>query len=887
MTRHCRGALFLLLAMLVLCASSCSDSEDREGSTIQAEEAGEATIYRDSFGVPHVYADTPGALFFGFGYAMAEDRLFQMEFTRRIGAGTLAEVLGADYLQYDQDARTYLQPDEWFEQSYRALEPEYQLIYQAYADGINYYIEQAREDPFKRPFECILMKIDLEPFTTTDLFKIGLFLADRWGTKGGSELENLALYEEWVRKYGEEDARRLLNDVLPQNDPEAYVSLPETTLQAAGRAAGPARSSSRPSGARPDVLRSIARRLGDFERMRDGFVRHASCAIAISPERSASGNVLMTLCTADGAEVHLNGAGFDVAGYTFPGNPALSAGRSTRYVWQTTVGFSDMIDTYAEKLNPENRYQYEYMGSWRDMERRTETIRVRNQAPVELEVCRTVHGPVIGWDPESNVAYAQRHAGSERGLAIVRTLLDMHRTRSFEEFERAVKTMEFNVNVVYGDDEGNIAYWFPGLHPVRPAHVDSRLPASGTGEDEWLGYIPQEELPYCLNPEQGYLVSWNNQPTRTWEAGDYGRWGKTFHVYKPVELVEADPSISWDELHEIHKQIARSWGHVEDSATKKDFYVPHLLAAAGEGGDPEVLEAVSHVQEWNGSYEDADGDRFYDSVGLTIFRKWMPLAVKRILADELGERSIEYGYDQALLLRALEGGQSAFPTAWDFFNGEDRNVVVRETVRDAVEELEAEYGTSDMSAWKHPIFWRDYTEDPMMGASALLGFVESVPHPGAADYTQFIELSRAGTTMETIIPSGGQSWFIDLLLRPSPHINDQAPMWAAFQYKPMHFERADVEANAESVKELTYPPSPASPCFIATAALGTDMAGKTDLLRTFRDTRLHSSEWGRRLVSAYYEYSPPWADAIRRHPWLKKIVSALLMPVVGFAWLLV
>jgi len=82
------------------------------------------------------------------------------------------------------------------------------------------------------------------------------------------------------------------------------------------------------------------------------------------------------------------------------------------------------------------------------MERRTETVRVRNAAPVELEVCRTVHGPVIGWDLENNVAYSQRHAGSERGLSIVRTLFDMHRAETYEDFDRAVRTMEFNVNVV-------------------------------------------------------------------------------------------------------------------------------------------------------------------------------------------------------------------------------------------------------------------------------------------------------------------------------------------------------------------------------------------------------------------------------------------------------
>lgn len=882
MQRHGSHSVSLFL-MAALALSSCSDS-DPSGTGAQ-QEIGKATIYRDSFGVPHIYAETLGALFFAFGYAMAEDRLFQMEFTRRVGAGTLAEVLGPDYVQYDEDARTYLPPDSWFEESFQALEPEYRLMYQAYADGINSYIELAKQNPLKMPFECILMQIDLEPFTTTDLFKIGLFLADRWGTKGGLELENLALYEEWIKKYGEEGAAELLEDVLPQNDPEAYASLPETALQTLG-SAGRAQRASRLPTVRPDILRNIAVRIEASAKVRDRFLGHASCAIAISPERSASGNVLMTLSTADGAEVHLNGAGFDVSGYTFPGNPALSAGRGRHYAWETTVGFSDMIDTYAEKLNPQNRYQYQFQGSWRDMECRTETIRVRNAAPVELEACRTVHGPVIGWDLENNVAYSQRHAGSERGLSIVRTLFDMHRAETYEDFDRAVRTMEFNVNVVYGDDQGNIAYWFPGLHPVRPAHVDDRFPASGTGEDEWLGYIPPEDLPHCLNPAQGYLVSWNNQPTRDWEAGDYGRWGKTYYVYKPVELVESDPSVSWDELHEIHKQIARSWGHVEDSATNKDFYVPYLLAAAQEGDDPEILEAVSYMQQWNGAYEDADGDRFYDSVGLTLYRKWMPLTVRRILGDELGERSIQYGYEQALLLRAFEGAQSGFPTKWDFFNGEDRNEVIRETLRAAIEELEAEYGTSDMTAWKHPILWRDFTEDPMMGAAALLGFVEPVPHSGAADYTQFLELSPEATRMETVIPSGGQCRFIDPLLRPSPHINDQAPMWANFEYKPMSFDRAEIEATAESVLELTYPPSPPSSCFIATAAFGLERAGKTALLRSFRDRWLQKSAAGRWLVSAYYKYSPALADTIRERPWLRKIVTILLMPTVGFAWLL-
>lgn len=808
---------FVTLLVLVPYTSAGAAAGDK--AQIWNKKGEKVTIYRDHFGVPHIYADTEGALFFGWGYAIAEDRLYQIEYMRRVAAGTFAEVFGPDYLAYDIGQRTFLRAEDWYEKSFRALGPNHQRLYQAYVDGVNYYIAEAKKNPSKMPIEFSLFGIDLKPLTTTEVLKIAQYLGVYWGSEGGHELENRALYDSLIEKYGKKKARIIFDDVLPPYDQESFTSVPASypwglhANKAADKGARKYYAYTNHPGAgatplpeiRPEIIKRRAERIERFALMRPALSNHASCAVAIAPKKTANGKVLMSISTADGAEVHLNGAGFEVTGYNFPGSISIGSGRSSTFVWQLTVGESDIIDTYVETLNPNNPYQYFYKGKWRDMERRTEIIKVKGSAPYELEVFRTVHGHVFDWDIANGVAYTLKIAGQE--FLVPEPITDAYRAKTFEQFEKVLSQMSFNYNVVYGDVDGNIAYWHFGLHPVRPTHVDPRLPARGTGEDEWLGYIPFNKLPHVKNPDQGYLISWNNQPTRVWPAADCARWGKTFHVYKPVEIVEAEKAFTWEKLHQYHIDVSRSWGHIEwGRATDKNLFTPYLRKAADESGDQRIKGAVTYLEQWDGLYRDANNDGFYDSVGLTIWRQWLDLAIKRVLRDEIGDTDIRWGYDRALFLRALEGKKAETPFAWDFFNGENKNNVLNETIDTAIAELTAQYG-SDMSMWKQPIFWREFT-DPMMGIIPYLGILKPVPQNGAAEYTHFVELGGGVITrMETIIPSGGQCWFVGPDMKPSPHASDQYLMHAAFKYKPMHFELPDILANLESIEKLTYTPS--------------------------------------------------------------------------------
>ena len=785
--------------------------------------AGEAvTIYRDTFGVPHVFAETVGALYFGFGYAMAEDRLFQIEHLKRAASGRMAEMIGPAALAADKGVRTILDSDESYLDNLRSQDSETQLIYEAYVDGVNQYIAEAKENPdAKLPKEFPALGIELTPLTVVESLKISTLLSRKFGFYGGRELENLAFYNELTSRYGDEDGRRIFDDVLPQNDPDAYTSVPASESANRPSAAALSRSVDTWPVQSLDVSRAAARQIRKREEIRkilEDFVSPASCGWAISPGRSATGNVMMGISTADGAEAHLHGAGIDASGYTFPGVPALGgSGRTRNFVWQFTVGYADQIDTYIETLHPDDRYRYRHQGEWKKMERRTETIGVRNGEPVQFEVDRTVHGPVIEWDLAHDRAYSIKYAGSDLEGGELREasgLLEIYRASNFREFARAIESLILNVNVLYGDNEGNIAYWHAGRHPIRPKGADSRLPVPGTGKYEWLGYIPHHELPHSRNPDQGYLVSWNNKPRSDWEAGDFGRWGKTHRVYKPVDLIEADPSITWEDGIRFHEEISRSWGHIGGNInydiTKPDFFKQHIRDAASTSTDARVRQAAAHVEQWNGLHKDVSGDGYYDSVGLTIFRKWFPMAVRNIFADEIGDERtyLRYAYHLSLLLRALEEQDAGLPLSWDFLNGGDRNAVINRTMVGVIEELTAEYATPDMSRWKHPVFRRSF-EKTMPGLATTLGFVKDIPENGASSYTHLVELSKPAVRMVSAIPTGGQSWFISLDGIPSPHLTDQLQLHAAYEYKPMHLELDDILANLESKTVLTAQKYPA------------------------------------------------------------------------------
>jgi acyl-homoserine lactone acylase PvdQ len=823
-------AVCFLLLLLPACARERLDEVTIHPGT-------RITIHRDSMGVPHVFAETDEDAVFGAGYAMAQDRLVQIEFTVRAGRGELAELLGPELVEIDRVVRSQSYTDAE-RLGFLEAEPErIQVLYRSLAAGINRYVEEAMVDPgAKRPFEYSLLGIPLRKFTEADLLAAGEVGARFYGGAGGSELHNQSFLRFLIEKHGTETARVIFDDVVALEDPDAVPTVPNTDGPS-GRQPPPdeapasreavwerALATAARSRIEPDASAWKQRILG-----RLGLSRGASRTIAIAPGRSDTGNVLMMQATADGFDIHIRGATFDVAGLSIPpiGIPVM--GRSRHHGWLVTTGENDVIDLFAERLDPENPKRYWHDGGWREMEVREEIIEVEGEAPITLEVARTVHGPVVEWDLENHTAYSKSMTIWGQEASAWRGFLGLATARSRKEFASGLRDFPVNYNITYGGRDGHIEYWHVGRRPIRHPGIDPRLPTPGTGEYEWRGMVRFEEWPHVANPAQGYLHAWNNKPTADTGYGDSTRWGAHYRTYLPISLIESDPSIGVDDLKRFNRTIAAGFGSVDLTLTDPRIFLPFIEASIAESGDADLRRMASLLAEWNGLFEDSDEDGWFDHPGVPLFRAWLSTAERIVFEDDIGDwwwkldEDHYIKYRTSLLLRALQGGAAGAPMKWDFLNGEPRDSVVRRTLRETIDTLRDEQGRAEMGSWRQRAFWRYFDEeafaeaDPdkpchgdelccvhhIPGAAVTLGYIpESIPHNGMPMWTAIMEIGDGPPNLLTAIPTGGQSWFISRWSRPNPHINDQTEMHRTFGYKSVEMNEEKILADAESTTIL-------------------------------------------------------------------------------------
>ncbi len=739
-----------------------------------------AFIYRDEYGVPHIYADNLYDLNYAFGYVTAQDRLFQLETYRRASRGELAEVLGPDYLDDDMLIRQEFYTDDERMAHFQALPADIREALEAYRDGINAWIAEVRANPALLPFEYVALGFQPRDWTITDSMAIIDLMVRRFGEAGGAggnELDNYALWLYLTEAYGLEEGYAIFNDVVWNNDPAAPVTIPPPT---AARAQA---TYALPELPRTDPALVLAAR-DRFQRVKDHLTELGvpsglgSYAWAVTPSRTANGYALLLGGPQMGFptphiafEVGLHAPGIDVVGMAFAGAPAVLIGTNEEVAWTSTSGIADQVDVYIETLNPENPRQYWYDGAWRDMESRVEVINVRGADPVEVTVYRTVHGPVFFFDENNGIAMSQRRSHWDREVQTATAFFDFDRASTVEEFGAGVDKIVTSHNFIYADKAGNIAYWQGGLQPIRPAGFDPRLPLPGDGSAEWVGIVPQEEMPFVVNPDQGWLANWNNKPRADWPNGDDADWGAVNRNWSIERLLMEDESMTFDDMNAIAIDIGRH-------DYRADFLKPFLLAA-GEAISPlpeGVPEALETLRTWPNRVDEGE-------VGATIFERWRTMVRRRVFGDELGP-FVDQGFirdDTAdnMLLHALLGADASLPPSRDYFNGEDPNQVLIDALADAVASLTAELGP-DMSQWGY-----DPGTIEFRWQGQLIG---SIPWYSRGSYIQIVEMTDPVRGVNILPP--GQSGFVGVgpggVPVFDPHFADQLALAAAWQYKPMH-----------------------------------------------------------------------------------------------------
>ncbi|MDP8923488.1 MAG: penicillin acylase family protein, partial [Chloroflexota bacterium] len=453
-----------------------------EGTVKLAGLKGSVDVVRDQLGVPHIRAGSLHDGFFAQGFVHAQDRLWQMEYDRRRAAGRWAEYVGPSGVDQDVLMRR-LGLVASAKADYAAVNAETRAMLGAYAAGVNAFI--AATDALPIEYRIVGGEPEpWEPWQSCAVFKVRHVLMGSLGAKLWRLRMLKTLGPEWI-----EHLRAGSGEEAPLVVPPGatYVDVPDGIDDSVS-------------------LAELALALGDVDGGSNNWTVHGS--------RTASGKPLLAGDPHRALDVpnvyyqnHLACPDFDAIGYSFVGVPGFPHfGHTAHVAWGVTHAFADYQDLFVERFAPGDPSRYQFEDTWRAAERRRETIQVRGAAPVEVDVSVTHHGPIVVGDPATGTALALRYTATAEPNHSFEALLPMLRARTVAEVDESMRPwVDPANNFVMADTEGTIGYLTRGQVPVR-APANAWLPVPGwTGEHEWQGLIPFEEMPRAREPRQGAI----------------------------------------------------------------------------------------------------------------------------------------------------------------------------------------------------------------------------------------------------------------------------------------------------------------------------------------------------------------------------------------------
>jgi penicillin amidase len=582
-----------------------------------------ATVSFDGLGVPHIRAASQEDAVFLQGYTTAQDRLWQMEGLRRFAAGDLAEILGQAGLESDRDARR-MRLRRIAEAAYVTLPAADRAAYAAYARGVNYFIAQHLGS---LPLEFTLLGYQPRPWSVVDSMVISLYMFRDLTTS-------------WR------------DDIVKRN------------MLAAG------------DRKKVEFLFPLGAGLGP---------QPGSNAWALAGSRTASGKPLLSndmhleySLPGIWYMTHIEAPGLDVSGVALPGAPGVIVGHNQRIAWGITNLEFDAQDLYLEKFD-DRTGRYQYRGQVEQARAEREIIRVKGQAAVDLTVWVTRHGPVFYAEGADRMAL--RWVAAEPGL-FQYPILDIDRARNWTEFTGALARFPGpGSNFVYADVDGNIGYHAAGKLPIRRGFAGDTPVDGASGDFEWDGFIPFEQLPASFNPPSGLIVSANQS---TFPA-DYpypvnGQFAAPGRARQIRDLIAARPK----------------WRAVDLLAVQKDVYsglnkflAEQIVAAYDrrKSPNPAMDAAVSLLRGWNGQMAKDQAAPFLISLAYRYVRSaaaenaapgfgpqygstLAPLAVERLLRERPAGWFADYdGVLLGALVDAVEEGrrlQGPDPRRWQY-----------------------------------------------------------------------------------------------------------------------------------------------------------------------------------------------------------------------------
>lgn len=750
-------------------------------------------VLRDDWGVPHIFAESIHDLMYAQGFVHAQDRLWQMEFNRRLVAGRLSEILGEISLPLDRWMRI-IGMRRVAEKEFDLLEETTQKILQAYTEGVNARIDQGR-----LPIEFNLLRYSPEPWSVADTLSWPKMMSWTLSVNWEAEIIRAKIVERLgIEQAAELDMLDYANSPIILPADIDFSSIDTDVLKIADQArkfTGP----TAPNG------------LGSNNWVISGkFTTTGMPLLANDMHLGLSIPSIWYENSLQAENIHLSGI-------TFPGIPGIIAGHNQNVAWGFTNGFPDVQDLYIEHLRrtSNDRIQYEYRGEWLDAIEIAEKIHIKGQEPVTEEVVITRHGPIIN-KLAQDLAGQQMLALQWTALEptnIMDSLMNMAKSRNCSEFREALKNWSSPAqNTVFADTKGNIGYKLPGKVPIR-AKGDGRFPVPGwTGEHEWGSYIPYDELPEMMNPSKGYIVTANNRVAGSSYpyhlSYDYCTGNRAERIEEMIEkLIKEKTKVSVDDIRKMQF----------DQISTQARRIAGILGVLNSN-DPELQNVIYRMGSW-------DGNLSKDSAEAAIYELFAQALIQYLLKEKLGDLTIYYSgkgptpilaegsimaeRSREWLDQILDNPDSAW---FDPSNGKSREEILLKTLREVIDTLKQGFspGIDDWSWGKlHTL-----TFEHALGAVKILEKIfNRGPYPLGGDFdtvwatgSSRYDLSKKGIVGPPFrFIADLSDWENCLgLLAPgqsgqpaSPHYADQIQPWFKGIYHPMMYNQDEVEKKAK------------------------------------------------------------------------------------------
>jgi penicillin amidase len=788
--------LFCLLLSPCLELAQVPSASAAEAAQPPKKTYGRIELLRDSWGIPHVFAESDAGALYGLGYAVAEDRAFQMYYSLRILQGRLAELIGdqpshrkgESALVHDRKMRTF-----GYYRAARAvaekLDADTRALLQAYCEGINDYLASHRDR-----LHPLFGKLGLkpEPWTPADCIASWWHLGQFFATDATRELEHYRNLAKGAGAPARSDAGF--------NDAAAVVGREDVSRDWLDRVKGFVKEQGLDSAPAP-------------AKQPEG--PHFSHAWVVGGKRTTTGAAVLVSDPQTPVrnpslwyEFHVCGKTFNARGIGVPGSPGIVIGWNEHLAWGATALGADQADLFRLKTEAGRPDQYFLDGRWRDMEVRRETIQVKDGKPVELVIRQTRFGPVItpfanalAGDPEVAL---KRVPMCQTDRETIQAQLGMMRATDLDSFTRAVAQWQFpSLNLVFGDRKGNIGYWLLAATPIRSRLDVHRGTAALDGTDsrhDWQGYVPHDLLPHVINPARGWIASGNHRPVGSFypiplglSTGSMGHTVRSWRLYERLSARDRfEPAdvldIHADAVNPARRDMVRIGLHLRDGLKRE-------LSA-------DARAALKHLEGWyqRGAQSDLTeaGAEVAGEVS-TLFRlRNTPLAAKygggeagltrflgevqaRLAKDAKAEVSWE---EQDLIDQALAGAwksaqqrYGADPARWN----EQARAAVRQQRLGYFDSLDG-FGSLDQSG-------------NLMAPALTCVDGGTIQSQGSQSYTQYVPLHNVDLAL-TVLPPGHAE------KADSPWRTTTMDLWAKRQLHPAPLSRKAVEKIAQSTTVL-------------------------------------------------------------------------------------